>query len=42
MGVGQTKFKTRKAAQRKKRKGERVVEYKGGFQIRRPRSRGGG
>ena len=37
MGKGQTKFRTKKAAMKKRRKGERVVAYRGGFQIRRLR-----
>ena len=37
MGKGQRKFKTLRAAQKRRRKGERVVAYEGGFQIRRKR-----
>ena len=35
MGQGQRKFKTLREAQKRRRKGEIVVAYEGGFQIRR-------
>ncbi len=35
MGQGQKFFKTKGAAKQKRRKGERVVSYEGGFQLRK-------
>lgn len=35
MGAGQRFFRSKGAAAAKRRKGERVVPYKGGFQLRK-------
>lgn len=42
MGIGQKLFKTKKSAQGSRRKGERVVPYKGGFQLRKVKKKDGG
>lgn len=35
MGIGQKFFKSKKSAQDSRRKGEKVVPYRGGFQLRK-------
>lgn len=35
MGVGQRKFTSKETAQKFRRKGETVVAYKGGYQLRK-------
>lgn len=39
MGLGKRFFKKKSSAQRARRKGERVVEYKGGFQLRKTKKK---